>query len=195
MRFVTMLLAGAAACALATGAIAADKDKPLVKGEKDPGFNVLDKDNDGSLSRTEAAGNPELARRFKEADKDGDGKLSRTEYLTVMTKRDAAVVKNKVTGDGKDAPRGKDKPLVKGERDPGFNVLDKDRDGSLSRTEAAGNPELASRFKEADKDNDGKLSRMEYLTIMTKRDAAVVKNKVTGDKDREPSAATGGTRK
>jgi Ca2+-binding EF-hand superfamily protein len=46
------------------------------------------KNNDGYLSRTEAAKNPELMKNWKQADKNGDGKLSRTEYLTVMTKKD-----------------------------------------------------------------------------------------------------------
>jgi Ca2+-binding EF-hand superfamily protein len=84
----------AAALALAVGASYAE-DK-VGKDAKDPGFNVLDKNNDGYISRTEAAGNPELAKKFKQADKNGDGKLSRTEYLAVMTKQDATTAKNKI---------------------------------------------------------------------------------------------------
>jgi Ca2+-binding EF-hand superfamily protein len=93
MKFAKTLLIGVSSLALGTGAaLAADKAKD------DPGFNKLDKNNDGYLSRSEAAKNPWLAKHFKEADKDGDGKLSRTEYLTIMTKKDLKGVKDKVAG-------------------------------------------------------------------------------------------------
>jgi Ca2+-binding EF-hand superfamily protein len=84
----------AAALALAVGASYAE-DK-IGKDKNDPGFKALDKNNDGYLSRTEAAGNPELFRKFKQADKNGDNKLSRMEYLEAMTKQDASTAKNKV---------------------------------------------------------------------------------------------------
>jgi Ca2+-binding EF-hand superfamily protein len=80
----------------------------------------------------------------------------------------------------------------KSKDDPGFNKLDRNNDGWLSRTEAAKNPYLRKNFKAADKDSDGKLSRTEYLQIMTKKDVSALKNKVSGDKDR--NAATGSSR-
>jgi Ca2+-binding EF-hand superfamily protein len=93
------IIIGASAFALAMGsAFAADNKAKSAKTDNDPGFTKLDKDHDGYLSRTEAAANPQLAKRFKEADKDGDGKLSRKEYLTVMTKQDLSKVKQKVSG-------------------------------------------------------------------------------------------------
>src|SRR5256885_12595562 len=84
----------AAALALAVGASYAEEK--VGKDKNDPGFKALDKNNDGYLSRTEAAGNPELFRKFKQADKNGDNKLSRMEYLEAMTKQDATTAKNKV---------------------------------------------------------------------------------------------------
>ena len=60
-----------------------------------PGFNDLDKNHDGALSSTEAAANPQLAKRFKEVDTDGDGKLSRAEYLKVMAKKDFNTLREK----------------------------------------------------------------------------------------------------
>jgi len=80
MKFTPIVIV-ASGLALAMGNAFADKTK------SDPGFNALDKNNDGYLTRTEAAKNPDLAKNFKAADKNGDGKLSRTEYLAVMTKR------------------------------------------------------------------------------------------------------------
>jgi Ca2+-binding EF-hand superfamily protein len=79
--------------------------------------------------------------------------------------------------------------------DPGFNNLDKNHDGYLSRSEAAGNPALAKRFKEADRNGDGKLSRAEYLETMTAQDARTAKDKIgrAMDKDKEPKAGTGST--
>ena len=87
----------AAALALAVGAgYAADEHIGKDKSKNDPGFNALDKNHDGYLSRTEAAANPALAKKFKQADKNGDGRLSRMEYLEAMTKQDATAVKDKV---------------------------------------------------------------------------------------------------
>ena len=98
MQLAKVLLVGISAFALGTGAtLAADKAKSD-KAKSDPGFNKLDANNDGYLSRTEASKNPYLVKRFKEADKNGDGKLSRTEYLSVMTKKDLKSAKDKVAG-------------------------------------------------------------------------------------------------
>src|SRR3954463_1514447 len=103
----SMFFLVAAALALAVGATYAE-DK-VGKDKNDPGFKALDKNNDGYLSRTEAAGNPELFRKFKQADKNGDNKLSRMEYLESMTKQDATTAKNKVEtaiDKNKDKPAG-----------------------------------------------------------------------------------------
>jgi Ca2+-binding EF-hand superfamily protein len=154
------------------------KRKVTGADRKHPGFNDMDKDKNGSLSRSEAAGNPQLVSRFKEVDKDGDGKLTRSEYLAVMARQDAQTAKQKVTGNNGKAGAGATSAKSK---DPGFNNLDKDNDGSLSRSEAGGNPELAKKFQEADKNNDGKLTRAEYLSVMVKKDAKTAKQKVSGN--------------
>ena len=90
MKHLKLVLAGASALALAAGSAFADRPA------NDPGFNKLDKNNDGYLSRTEAAGNATLGKNFKKVDKNGDGKLSRAEYLEAMTKQDLSTAKKKV---------------------------------------------------------------------------------------------------
>jgi Ca2+-binding EF-hand superfamily protein len=194
----------AAALALAVGTAKAE-DK-IGKDEKDPGFNSLDKNNDGYISRAEALGNPNLSKNFKQADKNGDGKLSRTEYLGAMTKQDAKTAERKVdnavdkhkaknhsAATGSTAASG-DK-IGKDKNDPGFNKLDKNNDGYLSRTEAAGNPTLAKGFKKVDKNGDGKLSRAEYLEAMTAQDLGTAKNKVEHAFDHKDKAASGSSSK
>ena len=106
MKLAKSLLFASAAIALAFGSAYAD-DKAAKAKDKDPGFNNLDKNNDGYLSRAEAKGNPDLAKHFKEVDKNNDGKLSRTEYLTFMGKKDLNTAKNKISGT---ADKDKDKP-------------------------------------------------------------------------------------
>jgi Ca2+-binding EF-hand superfamily protein len=177
----------AAALALAVGTAKAEDQ--IGKDKNDPGFNALDKNHDGHLSRAEALGNPNLSKNFKQADKNGDGKLSRAEYLRAVTAQDLSTAKNKVANavdrkkdDKRSAATGSsaaagDK-VGKDKNDPGFNALDKNNDGFLSRTEAAGNAGLAKNFKQADKNGDGKLSRTEYLAVMTKQDAKTAKRKV-----------------
>jgi hypothetical protein len=73
---------------------------------------------------------------------------------------------------------------------PGFNELDKDDDGALTRREAGGNAVLLARFKEVDSDGDGKLSRLEYLKIMARKDFNTLRGNVADfiDPDEEPSA-------
>src|SRR6185436_18156584 len=135
----------ALAIALAAGAAqAADKKK---------GFDALDRNNDGYITRAEAAGSKRVLDGFDAADRNNDGKLSRTEYLTLSAKQK---VRNVV-----DKP---DNP------DPGFNALDKNDDGFISKSEAGGNPHVKKFFASADKNNDGKLSRAEYLALMAKKD-------------------------
>ena len=77
--------------------------------------------------------------------------------------------------------------------DTSFRVLDKNRDGYLSKTEAAGNPDLVKRWAEADKNKDGKLSRVEYFRIMAKIDTHTTADKVSKSTDGKSSAA-GGTK-
>lgn len=97
MKLAKTILA-ASALALAGAAYAAD-DK------EHKGFNDMDKNADGKLTRAEAAGNKDLLGKWKQADRNNDGSLSRAEYLTVMAKKDATTVKEKVTSAGREAKK------------------------------------------------------------------------------------------
>lgn len=87
----------AASLALAAGTAFAADHAPLRADE--PGFNNLDKNNDGYISRAEAVKDKELSKNFSKVDTDHDGKLSRTEYLKHKGKEDVgtAVDKTKQT--------------------------------------------------------------------------------------------------
>ena len=85
----------ASALALAFGGAYAADDKQA-KADAEPGFNNLDADNDGKLTRSEAAKDKSLAANWKEADRDSDGSLSRAEYLRVKGKKDIGRVAERV---------------------------------------------------------------------------------------------------
>jgi len=87
MRIARSVLVAAAFALACGGAYAADK-----------GFNDMDKNADGKLTREEAKGNQDLLKRWKTADKNNDGVLTRTEYLQEMAKKDWNTVKEKVSG-------------------------------------------------------------------------------------------------
>lgn len=89
MKRILKPMACAAALALALPAHAAG-----LTGDA-PGFNRLDENNDASLSRAEAAGNPSLVASFNKVDDDGNGELSRMEYLEHMTKKDFRALREK----------------------------------------------------------------------------------------------------
>ena len=159
-----MKLAPIAAAILALGiagtAGAADKK----------GFDALDRNNDGVVTRAEAAGNHRVLRGFDVADKNNDGKLSRAEYLASTTKRKVRDVVNKPS-----------------DPDPGFNALDKNKDGTITRAEARGNPYVKKFFDRADGNNDGKLNRAEYVAEMAKKDVKTGAAKASNWPDRTAS--------
>ena|SRR5688572_6904683 len=178
MYFARSVLA-AAAMAVVCGVAFAKDEKPR------QGFNDMDKDADGRLTRAEAAGNKDLIARWTQADANNDGVLTRGEYLrAVTTRKDANATQTKA----------EDKPQDKNRM--GFNDLDKNDDGLLSRAEAAGHERLNAKWSELDKNKDGSLSRPEYLTEMARQDTSKVREQVSRTVDnmkRDDSAAAGGT--
>jgi Ca2+-binding EF-hand superfamily protein len=100
MRFAKLVFVASAMALAVSGAYAADKQAKAKDAE--PGFNNLDKNHDGYVSRTEAAADKDLAKKFKEADTNNDGKLSRAEYLKVKGKEDVSRATEKVKEAGRD---------------------------------------------------------------------------------------------
>jgi hypothetical protein len=83
-----------------------------------------------------------------------------------------------------------------------FAELDKDKDGYISKAEAAADPALAGDFDKFDLNNDGKLNRAEYLAARTKEATSSVANKIMGKdnkiigKDKaEPASSSGSSSK
>jgi hypothetical protein len=106
------------------------------------------------------------------AAKNNDGKISSVEHRPQSAAKPTRTAANKPTA-----------------KKAGFNGLDKNSDGYLTRTEARGNSHLARNFKVADRNNDGKLSRAEYLAVMTKNDVKTAKKKAAVHP--KPSARAG----
>ena len=100
MRLAKAVFLASAMALAASGAYAAEKQAKTKDAE--PGFNNLDKNRDGYVSRAEAAADTDLAKKFKEADGNNDGKLSRTEYLMVKGKKDVSTATEKVKEAGRD---------------------------------------------------------------------------------------------
>jgi hypothetical protein len=113
------------------------------------GFGDLDADKDGRLTAEEAKHEPPLARNFAFADRDGDGRLDRAEYDEAMT------LEAEILEAGAHSVR---KLAL-------FGELDADRDGALSRAEAAARPALARSFDAADTDGDRRVDRGEFSEV------------------------------
>jgi Ca2+-binding EF-hand superfamily protein len=97
-------------------------------------IRAADKDQDGTLSRAEAAAIPGLARRFDLVDVDHDGSIDLKEveaHHAQMTQQRADRLERR------------------------FKAADTDHDGTLDATEAASWPGLAKRFRVVDTDKDG----------------------------------------
>jgi EF hand len=95
--------------ALALGSVwaadkSADENKTDTSGATLPEertFAELDKNNDGFISKAEAAADPALAKDFDKFDLNHDRKLSRAEYLAARGKEDTRPEANKTVGKDK----------------------------------------------------------------------------------------------
>jgi hypothetical protein len=74
-----------AAAAPATGA-QTPSSAGASNGQGQQGWDDLDTDKDGAISKAESAANPGLSQIFSQADSDGDGKLTQEEYKAFVVK-------------------------------------------------------------------------------------------------------------
>ncbi len=100
---------------------------------KGHGFAALDKNGDGVISRDEVAARPRLVKMFDKLDTNKDGVLSKDEMKAAKEKM----------------------------HDRHMARMDTDRDGKISRAEAASHPKLAKNFDRIDTNGDGYLSKEE----------------------------------
>ena len=108
-------------------------------------FKKADKDNDGTLDKSEAKAMPRVAKNFDAIDGDKDGTVSLDEIRTSMK----AAAKEM-------HDRGAEK----------FKAADKDNDGTLDKTEAKAMPRVAKNFDAIDGDKDGTVSPQEIHDFM-----------------------------
>src|SRR4051812_32945497 len=85
------LLFSAAATAMAQP-VAGDTGSSVLRGD----FAALDRNRDGYISRVEAIGDKEIAKRFAQFDMDGDGRLSLDEYVRAKEDNDKRVMRDAV---------------------------------------------------------------------------------------------------
>ena len=131
MQLFTVALAAAA---LSTAAIAQQDVAASAKAQR---MN-LDTNNDGFIDRAEAGRHERLAEKFDQLDKNRDGRLAPDERPQRM---------------GKHGRRGM------GGHHGAMMKADADKDGRISRAEAAAHPGLASRFNDLDGNRDGFVDR------------------------------------
>ncbi len=99
MRAITTLASGAFAIAVACAAAPAwPQSAPTDPGyaEQHPDFESLDRNHDGYISRVEANGDREVAKRFAQFDADHDGRLSLNEYLAAKEDNQKRILRDAV---------------------------------------------------------------------------------------------------
>jgi hypothetical protein len=128
-------------------------------------FERADKDADGRISREE--GNDIDGFDFSRADTNSDASLSRQEYQAAMatsTPREGPGARND-TGSARSGDASPSTSSGQGQRTAmSFDTADKDKDGKVTRAEAADVQGL--NFSSADTDGDASLSRQEFQVAM-----------------------------
>lgn len=125
-------------------------------------WDALDIDRDGKLSRAEANADPALVIVFADIDGDADGALTADEYRGYAERASAEAG---AAGATAGVTAGTGTPATATNSADGkmsWTDIDTDKDGNISKTEAAAMPALDRVFADADADADGLLTGDEY---------------------------------
>lgn len=143
---VALVASGASTAALAQGVTTPANPQRTVEHRMD-----IDANNDGVIDRAEASKHERLASQFDQLDKNSDGRLSADERPQRMGKHGRGGM---------------------GGHHGGMMKADADKDGKISRAEAAANPKLAAKFNEMDGNRDGFLDRTDWQAKARERKQA-----------------------
>ena len=124
----------------------------------------LDKDGDGKVSSEELPQTyrARLGGKFKEFDKNKDGALNQQEVAAMLTTANSSRRPSGTPSRDSDRPRPSSRDAAQPSQDGLFAILDRDRDGKLSRRELEAAGSILARL---DRDKDGSLSKREIAAV------------------------------
>jgi len=134
----------------------------------------LDVNKDGVIDRVEAAKHPRLAGQFDQLDRNRDGRLSADERPQRMGKHGRRGMGGMMKADAnKDGRISRVEAAATPKLAAKFNAMDGNRDGFLDRADwqAKARERKEAWFTSADSNNDGRLSQVEMETSSAKRRA------------------------
>jgi hypothetical protein len=136
-KTIAAAIAGLAALAAGTGLAYGQgfNEDPGVR----PDFAALDRNRDGYVSKSEAVGEREVAKRFAQFDRDGDGRLSPEEYAAAKEDNDRRVLRDSlITARVKAA-------LLAEKGIPSLSISVDTYEGKVQLTGFVGSPDLVSK--------------------------------------------------
>lgn len=124
----------------------------------------LDKDGDGKVSSEELPQTyrARLGVRFEEFDKNKDGTLNQEEVAAMLTASYSSRRSSGTPSRDTDRPRPSSRDADQPSQDALFAILDRDRNGKLSRRELEAAGSILARL---DRDKDGSISKREIAAV------------------------------
>ncbi len=156
-------LASAIAVMLALSSVVnAQRGEPVYY--EPPTFDELDIDNSGTLEPAEVQGRSPLAGQWERFDTNGDGAIDREEFTAFQAYE--GPTPEEIPPMPPAADRGPGSPPLGPEIDPpGFDELDINGDGVLSKGEAGGRKGLLDAWWQVDQNQDNVIDRDEFAAF------------------------------